>query len=213
MSAQGFKQWPLLFNWILKPEGLTQKPAMLLTRGVATGGGGGLGGHLPPTNSWCPPPPQKKKSCIYIYILLCQYRACKYFAAPQKSCLFHCFYAFVIMVVPAHSHSHPYRSDDFVGFFFACQLVPPEYEGWGPFGVRIYLFFIFYLFFILFFGGMSAQNFSAPYKDPRPPPPVPPYWKNPSYATAPDTHNYSAMRMSVCPLAWKPIIIEWRRRS
>ena len=33
-------------------------------------------------------------------------------------------------------------------------------------------------------GGLSAQNVSAPQRNPKaPPPPVPPYWKNPSYAT------------------------------
>ena len=107
-----------------------------------------------------------------------------------KICLFHCFYAFV------NGCSCPFPLGPilievmikiiFTFFlFFACQLVLPENE--DLFGVRILIFFFFFFFFFLRGGGggeMSAQNFSAPLlKDPRPPPPVPPYWQNPSYAT------------------------------
>ena len=58
--------------------------------------------------------------------------------------------------------------------FFACQLVPLENED----------LFLGEDFFFFFWGGggLSAQNVSAPYQNPRPPSGPP--WKNPSYATA-----------------------------
>ena len=73
------------------------------------------------------------------------------------------------MVVPAHPHPHPYRSDDLFYFFFACQLVPLENEN------VILGEDFFFFFFFLGGGGLSAQIFSAPLRKTQgsPPPPVP----------------------------------------
>ena len=61
---------------------------------------------------------------------------------------------------------------------FACLLV-------SLYRRKIRTLFRWGFFFLAGGGvGLSTKSFSAPYENPSPPPPVPPYWKNSSYATA-----------------------------
>ena len=82
----------------------------------------------------------------------------------------------LLMVVPPTMHPLPIPSPStkvmtpfFSSFFSHVSLYRRKMIRWGLF------------FFLGGGGGVSAQNVSAPYENPRPP--VPPHWKNPSYAT------------------------------
>ena len=97
--------------------------------------------------------------------------------------MFSCLYKWLFPQASLHPLTLE-KSDDLVLFCFVC-LSACSAGNWGPFlGEDFSSFFLsFFFFFFFFLGGGACQlkMLVPPYENPKPP--VPPHWKNPSYAT------------------------------